>query len=127
VGGTIDILRVACTGPGEFIGRVTIRGDNAYNNYTGTTNFGNSQIIHCDIVEELDFETECPADLQGIIIAEAIANFKAERAGGNEFAQRIAERQAKAEVTVGRDTQGGPRTLSHKNDRPIVMGGAGQS
>lgn len=123
VGATIDILRVSCVAPGEFAGRLTVRGDNAYNSWTGTTNLGNSQKVYCDIVEELDFETECPADLQGIIIAEAIANFKAEREGGTAFAQRIAERQAKSEVTVGRNMTG-PRTLSHNNDRPLVMSGS---
>lgn len=127
--GTLDItdsaaitpLRIHCVAPGEFRDALEIRGDLAYNKRTGTTNLGNSQAIYLDYVEELDFEDDCPPDLQAVIVAEAIANFKAEREGQGAFQNRIANREAKAEVTANRDR--GMMGKVSQNNSPLIPGG----
>lgn len=125
---TVSVLRVECIAPGRYAGNIEIRNDRA-NNKTwayikteDTQDFGAATVIYCDVVEELDFEEECPADLQELIVSEAIANFKAEREGQAMFQERVRSREAKAEVTANR-RKDGPVS---DNDRPIVMGGGGQ-
>lgn len=121
VGATRVPLRIECVAPGEFAGRLEILGDLAYNSFTGTTNLGNSQAVYLDFVEELDFEDSCPPDLQSVIVAEAVANFKSEREGQAMFYERIKTREAKAEVTANRVV-----SPVHVNARPLVPGDTSQ-
>lgn len=127
---TVEVLRVECRGPGRYMGNIEIENDRsgpktwAYVVTEGTKDFGSAQTIHCDVVRELDFEEKCPADLQEVIVAEAIKNFKAEREGQAMFQQAIAERNAKAEVAANRDR--GEGRVS-KNDSPMVLGGGRDS
>lgn len=112
-------LRVECVAPGRWKGNVELAGDKAYVVTENTSNFGSAVTVYFDIIHELDFESECPPDLQAVIVAEAIANFKAEREGS--ALERARTREAKAELTASRL---GGSVKSGDNSRPLVMAGS---
>ena len=128
---TVAVLRTECLGPGRYRGNIEVRNDRgagspktwAYITTEGTKDFGSAAVIMCDVVYELDFNDECPADLQEVIVSEAISNFKAEREGQAMFAQSIANRNAKAEVTANRGVD--RPNFVHTNSNPLIPGGGG--
>lgn len=117
-------LRVECLAPGRYAGNIELLGDLALITTEGTTSFpANTTIIMCDIVFEVDFETECPPDLQHLIVAEATKAFQMDRRANQILDQQLAEQAAKAEITANRGR--GPRPSEvHRNDTPLVSGSA---
>lgn len=116
-------LRVECIAPGRFMGNVELAGDKAYVVTENTSNFGSAITVYFDIVHELDFESECPPDLQHVILEEAKRAFQMDRRANEIIDQTIAESGAKAEITANRGR--GPRPSEvHRNDTPLVSGSA---
>lgn len=129
--GTVDVLRVECVAPGPYTGRIEIRNDApnnrvwAYDSGGNTLDFGSAVTIYCDVVRELDFENECPIDIQDLVVRAAKQEFQMDRATNQAINESIREERARAELSANRD-RGRPRTPVHGNDQPVIPGASAQ-
>lgn len=119
-------LRVECVGPGLYAGNIELLGDLAFIVNQGTTSFpSNTTTVICDVVFELDFETECPPDLQYVIVGEATKAFQMDRRANQLLDSQLREQVGKAEIAANRGRGPMPSDV-HSNDRPVVYGGGNQ-
>lgn len=116
-------LRVECVAPGRYRGNIELIGDTAVIASENTKDFGSAVSIYVDLVWELDFEDEVPADLQYVIVQEATKAFQMDRRANQLLDMQLQEQVAKAEVSANRGRGPNPTDV-HVNDRPLVSGSA---
>lgn len=114
-----NVLRVHCTGPDRYAGRLSILGDDVYIESEGTTDFGGATTVNLDVVLNITLEDASP-DLKERIADAAAQIFQRRQKGSQTQDGYLTEEAVLSDLFADRLVPGPASHLPPWNQQAII-------